>query len=269
MRSAPNESRHDDLLSPADLLARYISDQAHRIQQGDPAPDLGSEVVLHDASSAQAIDARLAWDEAVAALKVGRPAGSVTLPLLSAVPEWKSLVAAQEPALDLAFCTGNFPQMVRNLSLLLQAKTGVAVTPSRSKPCLSSALIEWSEAAATKPFPQVLIAVGLMRLAQDFDRAAALAKKCVVPAEWRSAATNEEAALAWHSGRRAEARDLWLTRGDDNHLPTLFNRGMAALFLGKPADARAPLAKAVSGLSEDNSWHHLARLYLTLAEMRG
>lgn len=265
MRPEPN----DELLSPADLLAQYISSQALRIQQGDPVPDLGSEVVLHDASSAQAIDARLAWDEAVAALKVGRPAGSVTLPLLSTVPEWKTLVATQEPALDLAFCTGNFPQMVRNLSLLLQAKAGASVAPVRSKPCLSSALVDWSDAAATKPFPQLLIAVGLMRLAQDFDRAAALLKKCAAPAEWRAATVNEEAALAWHSGRRAEARDLWLTRGDDAHLPTLFNRGMAALFLGKPADARAPLAKAVAGLPEDNSWHHLARLYLTLAEMRG
>ena len=43
---------------------------------------------------------------------------------------------------------------------------------------------------------------------------------------------------------------------------------MAALFLGRPAEARAPLGQAIPRLPEDNSWHHLARLYLTLAEMR-
>ena len=69
--------------------------------------------------------------------------------------------------------------------------------------------------------------------------------------------------------RRDEASGLWQTRGDHKHLPTLFNRGMAALFLGRPAEAREPLSRAVSGLPDDNSWHHLARLYLTLAEMRG
>ena len=37
------------------------------------------------------------------------------------------------------------------------------------------------------------------------------------------------------------------------HLPTLFNRGMAALFLGRPADARGPLGQAVSRLPEDGS----------------
>ena len=48
----------------------------------------------------------------------------------------------------------------------------------------------------------------------------------------------------------------------------LFNRGMAALFLGRPAEAREPLRQAVAQLPEKGSWHHLARLYLTLAEMR-
>jgi hypothetical protein len=48
----------------------------------------------------------------------------------------------------------------------------------------------------------------------------------------------------------------------------LFNRGMAALFLGESADARAALSRAVALLPESSAWHHLARLYLTLAEAR-
>ena len=46
----------------------------------------------------------------------------------------------------------------------------------------------------------------------------------------------------------------------------LFNRGMASLFLGKFADARAALSEAVKQLPEGDGWHHLGRLYLTLAQ---
>src|SRR5437764_1294252 len=76
----------------------------------------------------------------------------------------------------------------------------------------------------------------------------------------------EEAALAWHAGRREEAARLWA--GIEGSVPALFNRGMAALFLGKPAAAVAPLRQAVAQLPESSSWHHLGQLYLTLAEMR-
>src|SRR5215831_11272393 len=110
----PEQDVSADPLSLSELFARYVSSQAARVEEG-ALPDLGGEVYLYDVTgAAQAIDPRLAWDEAVAALTLGgRPRGS--LPAPGSVPEWKGLVAAQEPALDLAFCAGNFPQMVRNL----------------------------------------------------------------------------------------------------------------------------------------------------------
>jgi hypothetical protein len=43
---------------------------------------------------------------------------------------------------------------------------------------------------------------------------------------------------------------------------------MAALFLGRAAEARSPLSRAVSQLSDENGWHHLGKLYLALAEMK-
>jgi len=49
-------------------------------------------------------------------------------------------------------------------------------------------------------------------------------------------------------------------------VPILFNRGMAALFLDRPADARAALRTAVEKIPESSGWHHLGRLYLALAE---
>jgi hypothetical protein len=49
--------------------------------------------------------------------------------------------------------------------------------------------------------------------------------------------------------------------------PVLFNQGMAALFLGRAAEARSPLSRAVSHLLDNNGWYHLGKLYLALAEM--
>ena len=278
MRQEQDVSVTADALSLSELLARYLSGQAARFKEGSPAPDLGGEVYLHDvAGAAQAIDPRLAWDEAVAALTFGGPLPSGSLPAPCSAPDWKTLVASQEPALDLAFCAGNFPQMVRNLGLLLGGIGGRQAEVSRPRSFHSDALVEWVEKVAAKSLPQTLLGAGVLRLTQEFDRARALLRRDplarvprpTLPAEWRAAWLNEEAALAWHAGHRDEAASLWQTHGDREHLPTLFNVGMAALFLGRPSEARAPLSQAVARLPDDNSWHHLARLYLTLAEMGG
>jgi hypothetical protein len=52
-------------------------------------------------------------------------------------------------------------------------------------------------------------------------------------------------------------------------VPVWFNRGLAALFLNEANTARALLRQAAEKLPETGAWHHLARLYLALAEMRG
>jgi hypothetical protein len=59
---------------------------------------------------------------------------------------------------------------------------------------------------------------------------------------------------------------LW--QAQEASVPVLFNRGMAALFLGRAAQAREPLTQAVAGLPETSAWHHLAQLYLALATAR-
>src|SRR5262249_52350877 len=189
--------------SLSELLARYVSKQAGCIQAGGLAPEPGGEVELHDAGPAQAVDPRLAWDEAIAALQAST--ANVSLPAASTVPDWRGLVSAQEPALDLAFCAGNFPQMVRNLSLLLEGTA--ADEAEKSRPFESASLTRWSEQAARKPLPQALLAAGLLRLAQDFERAERLLAECgrTAPTEWKAACENEKAALAWHAGRREEA----------------------------------------------------------------
>jgi hypothetical protein len=112
------------------------------------------------------------------------------------------------------------------------------------------------------------LALGVLRLARQFELSLQLVRvnRAEVPPEWQPAWANEEAALAWHAGRHEEAASVWQAQPDS--VPASFNRGMAALFLDRPREARPELARAVAGLPEDNGWHHLACLYLALAEMR-
>jgi hypothetical protein len=108
-----------------------------------------------------------------------------------------------------------------------------------------------------------LVAAAALRSARDFDRAAELldgfqGNDAVV--------ANEAAALLWHRGGYAKADAAWAELPDS--VPVRFNRGMAALFLGRSAEAATHLRAAVAGLPETSAWHHLASLYLTLAEMK-
>jgi tetratricopeptide (TPR) repeat protein len=214
----------------------------------------------------QPVEPRLAWNEAVAVLRhltTGADLRSLGVP-----SEWPALVASHEPEVALPFCTGNFPQLVRHLPALLQGPDPALLRTPSARPA-SPGLIEWAGRVVREgKFPQALLAVGVLRLARQFDAAAELLRQCqaAVPAAWRDAWANEEAALAWQRGQLEEAVALWGAQPES--APVLFNRGMAALFLGRPEEARSCLNRAVALLPEDSAWHHLGRLYLALAEMR-
>lgn len=247
----------------SDLLARYLQQQVTDHQDGLGFADSTDEVVPYEAVPAQPVEPRLAWDEALMALRCFQ----ANIQTSSVPPEWPVLVASHEPMLALAFAAGNFPQLVRNLQPLLQAADLTAVRSQSGRAASAPALVEW--AAQQTQAPQLLLAVGALRLARHFERAAELLTRheASVPMEWQSAWANEKAALAWHRGDADEAAALWSKQADS--APVLFNRGMAALFQGQPAEARSSLTEAVRCLPEDSAWHHLGRLYLALAEMRG
>jgi hypothetical protein len=199
----------------------------------------------------------VAWSDAVAAAKYLCP----TTVEWTVPPEWSALVAAQEPAVAVAFCLGNFPQLMRDWHSLV---TGNELQmPDRPLP--AGSLTAWAE--RQKSYPTALLAAGMLRLAQHFDSAATLLGRAEdVPAAWRTVHANEAAALAWHRGQHAEALSQW--ESQPASVPVLFNRGMALLFLDRPADARAPLTQAVADLAETNAWHHLGQLYLALAKAK-
>jgi tetratricopeptide (TPR) repeat protein len=242
----------------SELFTQYVRNQAAAREQGLGFADTAGEVLPHDAAPVQPVDPALAWKDAIAAATGVKHSFRVP-------PDWPQLVAAQEPAVAIAFALGNFPQLVRNLQTLL---TGVNLTRLRdasTRPALLPDLLDW--AATVHDFPQKLFAASVLRLARHYDRTAELLGTANdVPAEWRMVWANEEAALLWHRGRHEEAAKKW--QALEPTTPVLFNSGMAALFLGRAADAHAALTQATALLPETHAWHHLGRLYLALADAR-
>ncbi len=257
MTRSPEPADRSAPLPLAELFTGYLSRQAEAQAIGlGHAPSTG-EVEPFDATPIQPVEPRVAWADAVAAAgHLG--GGKVDWPV---PPDWPALVAAQEPAVAVAFCLGNFPQLMRDLHSLV---VGGAL-PTLGEPLPAGNATAWAE--RQKGYPASLLGAGVLRLAREFDRAAdVLGQTDGVPAAWRAAHANEAAALAWHRGRHAEALAQWQAQAAS--VPVLFNRGMALHFLGRPAEARAPLSQAVAGLAETNAWHHLGQLYLTLAKAK-
>lgn len=264
-------ARPDDTHKPpaqpalSDLFAGYLRRQLSRQAAGLAAPDSAGEVVPFEAVPVQPVDAGLAWSEAVTVARYFQPENhsSWLVP-----PDWASLVSSQEPAAALAFSFGNFPQLVRSWHALFHAADRSAFLPTGVGSSPVPALREWAATSAEKGrYPQALLAVGVLRLAGQFDAASELLNRhrATTPADWQAAWANEEAALAWHRGEAQEAATLWQKQASS--IPVVFNRGMSMLFLGKPGEARPLLTEAVDKLSEKEGWHHLGRLYVTLAEM--
>ena len=251
--------------SLANLFTRYLQRQMAAEAEGLGIADPDGQALPHEAVPVQPVDPRLAWEDALAVVrhfpKVQADAR------WSVPPEWPALVASQEPAIALAFCVGNYPQMVRNLHPLLGGGDLSRLSVPSSRPvCAPAALLQW--ASQTHSFPQVLVAASVLRLVRRFDEAAELLRtRASVPAAWEPVGANEEAALLWHRGRGEEALAHW--QSQKACAPILFNRGMAALFLGRSGEARAALIAAVEQLPETSAWHHLGHLYLALAVARG
>jgi hypothetical protein len=246
----------------ADLFRRFLHERTAAHAEGLGHAEVGDEVTPYEAVPVQPTDPRQAWDDALAA---GRLL-SAAAPKTWKVPgEWPALVATREPLAAVAFCLGNYPQLVRDLHPLLSLGDLTALRPRRSdRPATTVDLADWLRSAQEPA--QRLLAAGVLRLAGRFDEAAELLRTVTAP-EWQSAAANETAALAWHRGDVEQAASAW--NGQADALAVRFNRGMAALFLGRNALARTELSQAVAELPETGAWHHLGRLYLTLATARG
>jgi tetratricopeptide (TPR) repeat protein len=245
----------------SELLLRFL-------RQPVEAPAASGEAVPHNLLE-QPLDRQLTWNEAISAA-AHFDSG---LRIATEMPaDWSILIDAHQHQQTTAvpFALGNYPQMVRSVQALLNKDELLPVSSSKDSSALKvPSLVQWAKGLGKNAeVPQVLLAAGVLRSAGHFDEAEALLHRLTSTgqAQWQAAHANEIAALAWHRGHTAESARLWSQQAD--HVPVLFNRGMAYLFLKEPAKARAPFKQAVARLPEGDGWHHLARLYLVLADMR-
>jgi hypothetical protein len=249
----------------AELLARFLARQAEARMAGIPEAPI-NEVEPYEAAAFPMVEPRSAWNEAVHALQLldsEKAAVRVTPPA-----DWAALVIAPVSLAALPFAGGNFPQLVRDLPALIRAPRRSELQPKSQPPMPASGLDGWATQAIRKrQYPDALLAIGMLRLARQTDKAAELLAELRpnVPSRWQAAFANEEAALAWQSGDVEKAREAWNSQAES--APVLFNRGMAALFCDRPAEARDSLTRANALLPEDEPWHQLGRLYLALAQM--
>jgi hypothetical protein len=263
---------HETSVQPSltDLMARYLEKQADAQAVGIATFD--GEVTPYEVGPVQPLDPKLAWDEALAVLAFYGP---THVQRRQAPPHWSHLVANHESIVAIAFSTANFPQLMRNFHAIL-GLGGMPAQPNLSelrpvvgRPATASELTSWvDEVAHKKEYPQMLLALGTLRLAKHFDAAEAFVRThdADIPADWRTGWENEKAALAWHSGRYEDARKSWDAL--EPTVPVLFNRGMAALFAGDSDAAKRHLSAATGKIPASSAWHHLGRLYLILADLR-
>lgn len=236
-----------------DLMVRFLatrSDAASAVEPGE------SEVEPHEVAAGFRVDPRAAWLDATAALATG---GNAPPPAVQLPTEWAALVAQPAAAFAVPLAAGHFPQRVKDLQPLLAKFDPEQLRPSGAQHPLPgfAGLRAWvAKNGATSP----RVASGVARTLGDFDTAAELLADA-------PSADNDRAALLWTRGECAAALAAWDAMPES--AAVLFNRGMARLFLGRTADARGPLQKAVDAIPETSGWHALARLYLAVAEVHG
>src|SRR5262245_18233620 len=116
MSQAHQPSNQPAALPLAEMFTRYLQRQVEAQAQGVGFPEPGDEVTPYEAVPVQPVDPAQAFRDA---LEVRRFFPALASGSWAAPPDWPVVVACQEPAVSVAFCLGNFPQLVRNLHPLL------------------------------------------------------------------------------------------------------------------------------------------------------
>jgi hypothetical protein len=147
----------------------------------------------------------------------------------AATPQgWGATVQNDAPRSAVPICLGSYPQAVKDIGVILDVLSG-------SAPLARTRIGEQARATLTT-----------LEQAEGF-------------------AANEQAADLWFAGDSSSALEHWQALPDSP--VKSFNCGMALLFLGQRSAAKPYLNAAADALPESSGWSHLARLYLTLADM--
>ena len=247
-----------------DLMLRFVNRPVEAAAIEAEAGALG-EVQPYEVAVGFRTDSKLAWDEGFAAWH----ALGLNERKMSAPPEWSAVVVRHEAIAAQPLALAGYPQRVRDLTTLIQAKDLTTLRPRGESQASSVSLRNWARKQIEKnDFAAILLAAAVLRSANDLDHADEILRegRDRVPEAMRPAFINEEAAMLWQRGDSEKALALWESLPETP--ASLFNRGMASLFLGLTDKALALLGKAIAQLPENDGWHHLGNLYLALAQMR-
>ncbi|QVL33046.1 hypothetical protein KIH39_03770 [Telmatocola sphagniphila] len=209
----------------------------------------------YDSSAGVKVDPVTAWNEVQTLAKLyGQNKAAAALS-----NEWSSYAFLDSMIVALPCAIGNYPQQVSDIPRLL--KTVQIKSTPKVADCVLNNLNQ--EKLNKKTGEEILLAVGVARLAGAFDLAQELLNRCQGLETWVRG--NEAASTLWMRGEHAEALRVWKIQPSN---PVIcLNRGMAKIFLGERESARKDLQEAVAGLPAQSGWKHLAQLYLSLCEM--
>ena len=255
---APSQPNLDD------LLTRYLRRRTEAQQQGVASFDVG-EVTPYDAGPVQPIDAKMAWDEAKMALAVGTH--SAREAYSKAPPSWAQLVATHEPVVALALCVGNFPQLVRNFHQISHKADLASLRPQAGRAAVIPGLEAWVGKAEASEKPRN----GCWPWAccdwpSSSRRPTASSRRTTRVFRRRRGAPGRMRRPPWSGIGATPRRRGNCGKRQEETVAVLFNRAMADLFLGRTEAARGELSRVIEQLPESSAWHHLAHLYLTLAQ---
>ncbi len=225
-----------------DLLAKLIQQDHHEVPS--------SEVELYQAQPALGLDLGLAWSEALLPgilLAEEEPRVQARFP-----SSWN---AARHVTLAAPFpcCIGMAPQFLQKIDGIMDNASAFFQQESMGMPTLSADITLDNKT----PLSQLAIA----RLAGDANQI----ERLIPQLDGELLQKNERAAQLWFNGQRDEAREAWKSLDDDSPV-IAFNQGIAALAQGDTEHGRECLARAVNGFDESTGWHHLAELFLAVAE---
>jgi hypothetical protein len=248
-------------------LAEYLGQRAGAGEAGFEKRQLAPEVMPFDAVPPQPVDSRIAWTAAHEACRYFQLESWPD----QILPEWIELISSCPTMTAVPFCLGNYPQLLRQYLPLVREGPLSALRSSggAATEAITSSLADWSRRViASESVGPMMLAHGAVRLAGIQELSDELGKAITrgMPGGARPAWANEEAGTLWHRGEAEKAWAYWQAQAASE--PVLFNRGMAALFMDRPAEARASLKKALATLPESSSWYHLGRLYLGVAQAR-
>lgn len=247
----------------ADLTARFLARKSETPVSDDTSD---GDVEPHEVVAGFRIEPRVCWNETVATLKLlgVDDAGNLVPP-----PEWAAYVGLLPTAFAVPLAVGFYPQRVRDFHPLLGTTDLSRFLPTAYSPAPGFVgLRGWVRSGGrTTTGTAALLASGVAaNLGDSVDAASGLEAAESRTGTDALALENQKAAIAWATGRHAEALAIWEAMPEST--VTSFNRGMALLFLGRSDEAAPFLKQAADELPADTGWSHLAKLYGSLARTR-